>query len=103
MLSMRSLAAAGALTVLPQLVFAAEAGKCVDVSVPKKAVEAQKGKWIELTPDQWEFLRGISCDPPTRPRPSPMATRRRSPGSTVGGMVSFLSERRRVLHSDGCA
>ena len=67
MLSMRSLAAAGALTVLPQLVFAAEAGKCVDVSVPKKAVEAQKGKWIELTPDQWEFLRGIYAMNPLTP------------------------------------
>src|SRR5271170_3983830 len=59
MLNKRSLALAGALTVLPQMVLAAATGQCVDVSVPKKAIEARNGKWIELTPDQWQFLRGI--------------------------------------------
>ena len=59
MLSIRSLALAGALAVLPQIVAAAESGQCVDVSVPKHAIEARNGKWIQLTPEQWEFLRGI--------------------------------------------
>ncbi len=67
MLSIRSLALAGALIVLPQLAFAAEAGKCVDVSIPKKAIEAHKGKWIELTAEQWEFLRGIYAMNPETP------------------------------------
>ncbi len=67
MLSKRILALAGALTVLPQLVHAAETPRCVDVSVPKKAVEAEKGKWIELTPDQWQFLRGIYAMNPLTP------------------------------------
>ena len=67
MLSKRSLALAGALTVLPELVFAAEAGRCVDVSIPKKAIEAHKGKWIELTADQWQFLRGIYAMNPETP------------------------------------
>jgi len=67
MLSKHTLALAGALTVLPQLVYAAEAARCVDVSVPKKAVEAQNGKWIELTPDQWQFLRGIYAMNPLTP------------------------------------
>ena len=67
MLSTRSLALADALTVLPQLVFAADAGKCVDVSIPKKAIEAHKGKWIELTAEQWEFLRGIYAMNPETP------------------------------------
>ena len=67
MLIKRSLALAGALTVLPQMVFAAETGQCVDVSVPKQAIEAHNGKWIELTPEQWEFLRGIYAMNPLTP------------------------------------
>ncbi len=67
MLSKRSLAAAGALTVLPHLVFAAGAARCVDVSEPKAAIEKLHGKWIELTPEQWEFLRGIYAMNPLTP------------------------------------
>ena len=67
MLSKRSLALAGALTVLPQLAYADDAVRCVDVSVPRKAVEAQKGKWVELTPEQWQFLRGIYAMNPLTP------------------------------------
>ena len=67
MLSKRCLALAAALTVLPQMVFAADAGRCVDVAVPKKAIEARNGKWIELTADQWQFLRGIYAMNPTTP------------------------------------
>ena len=67
MLNKRSLALAGALTVLPQLVFGAETSQCVDVSVPKHAIEAHNGKWIELTPDQWQFLRGIYAMNPLTP------------------------------------
>ena len=67
MLSKLSLAVAGALAVLPQLALADEAVRCVDASVPRKVVEAQKGKWIELTPEQWQFLRGIYAMNPLTP------------------------------------
>ena len=67
MLSKRSLAVAAALTVLPQWVYAGDAARCVDVSVPKKAVEAEKGKWIVLTPEQWQFLRGVYAMNPQTP------------------------------------
>jgi hypothetical protein len=51
MLNRYSLALAAALAILPQLAFAAETTHCVDVSVPKKAVEARNGKWMNpLTP-----------------------------------------------------
>ena len=60
MSSNRVLALAVGLTVLPQMAHAADgAARCVDASVPKRAVEARHGKWIELTSDQWQFLRGI--------------------------------------------
>ena len=60
MLSKRALGLAVGLAVLPQMVHTAEgAAQCVDASVPKHAAEARHGKWIELTSDQWQFLRGI--------------------------------------------
>jgi len=51
MLNKLCLAVVGALTVLPQTTFAANnpTGSCVDVSVPKGAIAARNGKWIELT------------------------------------------------------
>lgn len=35
------------------------AGLCVDVAVPKAAIAARGGRWMELTRDQWQFLRGV--------------------------------------------
>ena len=67
MVSKRSLAAAAALTVLPYVAYADDATRCVDVSVPRKAVEAEKGQWIVLTAEQWQFLRGIYAMNPTTP------------------------------------
>ena len=49
MLNKHSLALAAALAALPQFALAGATGQCVDISVPKKAVEAHNGKWIELT------------------------------------------------------
>jgi hypothetical protein len=44
------------------------AGLCVDISVPKGSIAAHDGKWTELTPEQWQFLRGIyAMDPETPP------------------------------------
>src|ERR1700727_2697181 len=67
MLNRYSLALAAALATLPQLAFAAETGQCVDVSVPKHAIEARNGKWIQLTAEQGEFLRGIYAMNPLTP------------------------------------
>src|SRR5271154_786612 len=68
MLNSRALALITVLSVVPQMVHAAEdAARCVDVSAPKRAVEAQHGKWIELTSDQWQFLRGIYAMNPMTP------------------------------------
>jgi hypothetical protein len=69
MLNKYSLALAAVLTALPQMVLAEDdaAGRCVDVSVPKQVIESRNGKWIELTPEQWEFLRGIYAMNPLTP------------------------------------
>ena len=61
MLNKACLALVGVLAFLPQMAVAADnpAGRCVDVSVPKNAITARNGRWIELTNEQWEFMRGI--------------------------------------------
>ncbi len=83
---------AAALTVLPHIVYASDATRCVDVSVPKKAIESANGRWIELTPEQWEFLRGIYAMNPSTPPGLPYgdkAALARVDGSE-GGLVFFL-------------
>jgi hypothetical protein len=94
MLNRRSLAVAAALAALePEFVLAAEtSGRCVDISVPKKAVEAHNGKWIELTPEQWEFLRGIYAMNPLTPPGLPYgdkAALAKVDGNS-GGLVFFI-------------
>ena len=92
MLSIRSLALAGALAVLPQIATAAESEQCVDVSVPKHAIEARNGKWIQLTPEQWEFLRGIYAMNPLTPPGLPYgdkAALAKVDGNS-GGLVFFI-------------
>jgi hypothetical protein len=51
----------GGLSFSPELAFAddASAGRCVAVSAARDAVAAHNGTWIELTTDEWQFLRGI--------------------------------------------
>jgi hypothetical protein len=68
------------------------AGKCTDVSVPKTAIEAHNGKWIELTADQWQFLRGVYVLNPNTPAGMPFgdkAVLAQVSGDT-GGLVFFI-------------
>ena len=92
MLNRYSLALAAALATLPQLAFASETAQCVDVSVPKHAIEARNGKWIQLTADQWEFLRGIYAMNPLTPPGLPYgdkAALARVDGNS-GGLIFFI-------------
>jgi hypothetical protein len=92
MLNRYSLALAATLATLPQLAFAVENDRCVDVAVPKKAIEAHNGKWIQLTPEQWEFLRGIYAMNPETPPGLPYgdkAALARVDGNS-GGLVFFI-------------
>ncbi len=92
MLDKRIMALSAALAVLPQLALAGEASHCVDISVPKKAIEAHNGKWIELTPEQWEFLRGIYAMNPLTPPGLPYgdkAALAKVDGDS-GGLVFFI-------------
>jgi len=97
MLNTRALALAVGLSALPQGVYAVEdATRCVDVSKPKRIIEAQHGKWTELTSDQWQFLRGIYAMNPTTPPGLPYGDK--AALATVdgidGGVVFFLDGNR---------
>jgi len=92
MLDKRILALAAALATLPQLALAGESSHCVDIAVPKKAIEAHNGKWIVLTPEQWEFLRGIYAMNPLTPPGLPYgdkAALAKVDGDS-GGLVFFI-------------
>ena len=92
MLNRYSVALAAALATLPQLAFADETAQCVDVSVPKHAIEARNGKWIQLTAEQWEFLRGIYAMNPLTPPGLPYgdkAALARVDGNS-GGLIFFI-------------
>jgi hypothetical protein len=61
-------------------------------STPKHAAEARHGKWIELTSDQWQFLRGIYAMNPLTPPGLPYGDKAalvKIDGSS-GGMVFFI-------------
>ena len=93
MLSNRALALAVGFMVLPQMAHAAEgAACCVDASVPKHAAEAHHGKWIELTSDQWQFLRGIYAMNPQTPPGLPFGDKAAlvEIDGRAGGLVFFI-------------
>ncbi len=94
MLNKICLALVGALTVLPQAAFAADstASRCVNVSVPKDAIIARNGRWIELTPQQWQFLRGVYVVNPETPPGLPYGDKAvlAEVDGNAGGLVFFI-------------
>ena len=93
MLSNRALALAVGLAVLPQMAHAAEgAARCVDASAAKRTSDAHHDKWIELTSDQWQLLRGIYAINPLTPRGLPYGDKAAliKIDGRPGGMVFFI-------------
>jgi hypothetical protein len=51
----------------PQIVVGAEfADRCVDLATVRAATTGENNKLIELTSDQWQFLRGVYAMNPRR-------------------------------------
>ncbi len=94
MLNKLSLAVAAALLVVPPKALAGEnvAGRCVDVTVPRNAIMARNGKWIELTPEQWQFLRGVAVLNPETPPGLPYGDKAvlAQLENVAGGLVFFI-------------
>ena len=66
--------------------------RCTDLSVPKTAIESHNGKWVLLTRDQWQFLRGVYTLNPNTPPGMPYgdkAALAQVAGDT-GGLIFFL-------------
>jgi hypothetical protein len=94
MLNKASLAVFGALMVLPHAAFAAgdAANLCIDASVPKAAITARNGRWIQLTPEQWQFMRGIYAVSPNTPPGLPYGDKAvlAQVEGNAGGLVFFI-------------
>jgi len=66
---------------------------CIPINEAQKSASEHSGKWIELVPAQWEFLRGIYAINPRTP-----------PGLPVGNkavLVRFTAEAGVILFIDG--
>jgi hypothetical protein len=68
------------------------ANYCVNVSVPRQAIEARNGRWIELTSAQWQFLRGIYAMNPETPPGLPYGDKAvlAQVDNGSGGLVFFV-------------
>jgi hypothetical protein len=75
---------------------AADTSRCTDISVPKAAIEARKGRWIELTPEQWQFLRGVFVLNPNTPPGLPYGDKAvlAQIDGDPGGLVFFIDGER---------
>ena len=51
----------------PALGAADSAALCADVAGPKAMVAEHHGRWIELSAEQWQFLRGVYAMNPETP------------------------------------
>lgn len=80
------------LCATPALAQSSPTGRCVDVSVPKNAITARNGKWIELTREQWEFIRGIYAMNPETPAGLPYGDKAvlAEIDGHPGGMIFFI-------------
>jgi hypothetical protein len=92
MLNKRLLILAGLLAAAPQFALADQASRCVDISAPKKVIEAHHGKWINLTQNQWEFMRGIYAMDPLTPPGLPYGDRAAlaKVDGDSGGLIFFI-------------
>ena len=86
------LALIGVVALLPMQALAAPSSLCMDVSVSKEAITSRNGQWIELTPEQWQFLRGIYAMNPNTPPGLPFGDKAAlaQVDGDSGGLVFFI-------------
>ena len=94
MIPLARLASVFGLIMLPQWASASDdyISRCVDASIPKSAIAEHNGRWIELTGDQWQFLRGIYAMNPQTPAGLPYgdhAVLAQIAGDS-GGLIFFI-------------
>ena len=83
----------GGLMLLPEIAFGADTtNPCLNLDVARDVVTARGGKLMDLTPGQWQFLRGVYAMNPEPPASSPYrdsATLAQIDGSS-DGLVLFV-------------
>lgn len=88
-----SLAAALALIASPALaLIERHPSRCVDISIPKDAIESRGGKWIEVTKEERLFLSGVYAMNPETPAGLPYGDKvflAKIPGG-AGGLIFFI-------------
>jgi len=65
---------------------------CAALAGYKKSIVARGGRWIELTPEQWQFVRGVAAEAPFTPTalpPGDRAALAEAPGDD-GGVILFI-------------
>jgi len=84
----------GALAISPQQASAdaPPTSRCVDVAIPRNVVTSHNGTWIELTLEQWQFLRGIYAMNPETPAGLPYGNKAALAqfSGFAGGLVFFI-------------
>jgi len=87
-------ASIGVIALAPVVARAADSSpaRCTDISVPKSAIAAHNGKWIELTSEQWQFLRGVFVLNPNTPPGLPYGDKAvlAQVDGDPGGLVFFI-------------
>lgn len=70
------------------------AGLCIDAAGPKGAIVAHGGKWTEMTPGQWQFLRGVFVLNPNTPPGLPYGSSAAlaQVDGDRGGLVFFMDD-----------
>jgi hypothetical protein len=88
----KSWIAAGVALVLSSASALAENAECAAIEVPKGIVTGHGGNWVELTPAQWQFLRGIYALNPATPAGLPFGDRAALAqiADSDGALVFFL-------------
>jgi hypothetical protein len=66
--------------------------RCIYASIPKGWIAERNGRWIELTSDQWQFLRGIYAMNPQTPPGLPYGDHAvlAQVGGEAGGLIFFI-------------
>jgi hypothetical protein len=70
----------------------ASSSRCADISVPRDVIKARNGQWVELTPKQWQFMRGIYAMNPDTPPGLPYGDKAvlAQVDGNAGGLVFFI-------------
>ena len=93
---LRTILCASALTMTAVEAIADKSGYCMDRAAAKNTIDRRGGSFVTVTPEQWQFLRGIYAMNPATPPGLPFgdsAVIARIPGDE-GALIFFIDAER---------